>query len=155
MKCQNCGKNEANFHYMSNINGNVTEQHLCSECAEKLNYNKSFAYSSGRMFNDMLSDFFDRPFRMLSPWSGFGFAMPTFFGSTALPEETFKTEESCKTEEKPAEQAEVDPEMQKRREINELREKMRAAAEAEDFEKAAEYRDSIREMEKNSDGPTA
>ena len=36
MKCTNCGKNEANYHYTSNINGNVTERHLCAECAAGL-----------------------------------------------------------------------------------------------------------------------
>mgnify|MGYP000778584824 CR=1 FL=1 len=36
MKCENCGKNEVTFIYQSNINGQVTEKHLCSECAEKL-----------------------------------------------------------------------------------------------------------------------
>ena len=34
MKCQHCGKNEASVFVHSNINGNVEEQCLCSECAE-------------------------------------------------------------------------------------------------------------------------
>ena len=32
MKCEHCGKNEATFYYKSNINGNVTEHHLCGDC---------------------------------------------------------------------------------------------------------------------------
>ena len=36
MKCENCGKNEANFVYRSSINGRTEEYHLCQACAEKL-----------------------------------------------------------------------------------------------------------------------
>ena len=36
MLCQNCKKNQASLHYKSIENGNVTERHLCRECAEKL-----------------------------------------------------------------------------------------------------------------------
>jgi len=39
MKCQMCGKSEVNFHYTSNINGNVTETNLCSDCADSAGYN--------------------------------------------------------------------------------------------------------------------
>ena len=35
MKCTNCGKNNASYHYRYNINGTVTEAHLCPECAAK------------------------------------------------------------------------------------------------------------------------
>ena len=38
MKCEHCGKNEVTFMYRSSVNGNVTERHLCGECAEKLGY---------------------------------------------------------------------------------------------------------------------
>ena len=40
MLCQSCGKNEAVFHYKSSINGNVTEQHLCRDCAAALGAEK-------------------------------------------------------------------------------------------------------------------
>lgn len=38
MKCQVCGKNEANVRYYENINGNQKEILVCSECAEKLGF---------------------------------------------------------------------------------------------------------------------
>ena len=41
MKCQECGKNEVNFHFLSNVNGCVTETHLCSDCAAKSGYDLS------------------------------------------------------------------------------------------------------------------
>ena len=40
MKCENCGKEEVSFHYTSNINGNITEKHLCADCAVKLGFDK-------------------------------------------------------------------------------------------------------------------
>ena len=46
MKCENCGKNEVTFVYQSNINGKITEKHLCSECAEKLGYSQKIASHS-------------------------------------------------------------------------------------------------------------
>lgn len=36
MLCENCGKRPADYHYKININGNVTEKHLCAECASAL-----------------------------------------------------------------------------------------------------------------------
>ena len=42
MKCENCGKNEANFVYRSSINGRTEEHHFCQACAEKLGYTRSF-----------------------------------------------------------------------------------------------------------------
>ena len=46
MKCDRCGKNEATFYYKSNINGRVTETHLCPDCARAMGYAGSM---SGRM----------------------------------------------------------------------------------------------------------
>ena len=40
MKCENCGKNEVTFVYQSNINGTVTEKHLCGHGAEELGYTR-------------------------------------------------------------------------------------------------------------------
>ena len=50
MKCQKCGKNEVNLHYSSNVNGAVTEAHLCSECAQSSGYDLDRIFSSGSMF---------------------------------------------------------------------------------------------------------
>ena len=40
MKCQNCGKNNANVKYTQIINGEKKEFILCEECAEKLGIKK-------------------------------------------------------------------------------------------------------------------
>ena len=52
MKCENCGKNEVTFVYQSNINGKVTEKHLCSECAEKLGYTQRIAAHNRSMMQN-------------------------------------------------------------------------------------------------------
>jgi len=153
MKCEKCGKNEANFYYRSNINGNVTERHLCSECAGEMeqenNEFTSFFADTDRFFNSMFDGFFGGSLFGRSGLMGRSLAMPMLFpqiqirlddGSlrqNAAPAETGKTETS----------AETDPELAKRREVNMLRSQMQEAAAREDFEKAAELRDKLRALE--------
>ena len=36
MRCEHCNQNEATTYIKQNINGKVTEMHLCRDCAEKL-----------------------------------------------------------------------------------------------------------------------
>lgn len=43
MKCEHCNEREATTHIKKNINGNKTEMHLCSECAEKLGVMNEFS----------------------------------------------------------------------------------------------------------------
>ena len=77
MKCDRCGKNEATFHYKTNINGRVTEAHLCPDCARAMGYAGSVERRMSSWFDD---DWFDRPFRMLEPFfGGFGSRMLTEF----------------------------------------------------------------------------
>lgn len=49
MLCQHCGKNEATTHVKRNINGEVSEYRLCSKCAAEMGY--------GNLFQDFHSDF--------------------------------------------------------------------------------------------------
>ncbi|MBQ4313418.1 MAG: UvrB/UvrC motif-containing protein [Clostridia bacterium] len=73
MKCQNCGKNEANTHLKQNINGNISESYLCSECAEKLGYGGIFSgYGSFGNFGNL--GLFDSIFGSLLGGSGFASA---------------------------------------------------------------------------------
>ena len=64
---------------------------------------------------------------------------------TAPAREKKETAEA-KTEEKKTEG--LDPELSKRREINALREELSTAVKEENFEKAIELRDKLRELEK-------
>lgn len=42
MKCQHCNKNEATTYFKQNINGQITEMHLCEDCARELGVMDSF-----------------------------------------------------------------------------------------------------------------
>jgi protein arginine kinase activator len=165
MKCDNCGKEEVNFHYTSNINGNITEKHLCADCAGKLGIdifgNTGIGGVDGSpmqpdaSFEDIFADLFGmQPNRRML--GGFGMMFPTFVIPTIgviVPNAGVNPEAPVtdKTAAAPAASAgikiEVDDDMKKRRELNVLREQMRQAAETEDFEKAAAIRDSIRKLE--------
>ncbi|MCF0120832.1 MAG: UvrB/UvrC motif-containing protein [Oscillospiraceae bacterium] len=150
MKCQNCGKNECSFHYTYSVNGRTSEVHLCSECADKLGYSDNVFFNTDSLFEDMVSGFFGRR-RSLDPFAGFGL-MPSV--SAIMPRLTVQPVErrhaqSEPVREQPSANQSVDPEIAKRREINMLREQMKNAAAAEDYEKAAEIRDKLKELEKN------
>jgi len=156
MKCQKCGKSEVNFRFSSNINGCVTETHLCSECAAEQGYDIKGMFGAGNVFDSFFPIFG-------GPGGFFTMAMPAVvpaitgfapFLVESQPRIDKRAEpdarecEVCGGCEEPqagAADAVVDDEMKKRRE---LYMKMRAAAESEDFEKAAQIRDEIKAMEK-------
>lgn len=152
MKCENCGKNEVTFVYQSNVNGQVTEKHLCAECAEKLGYTQKLAAYSQRMtrnlFGGGLFDDFFTPFpsllgglnRMLeSPFDDFFADMPAL-GAPAEKQEPQKSQDTLLEQE---EQNEIS----RTRRLNALRMEMQKAVAAENFERAAELRDEIHSME--------
>ena len=151
MICQNCGKNEINFHYTSNINGCVTEMHLCSACAAKAGYNPERVFEADSFFDGFFPLNMRRAFLPL-PILGFGLTSP--FGiwpRMGLQPANCECGGTCEAPGQEKTETEVDGEMQKRREINAMREQMRLAAEKEDFEKATELRDQIRRMENSGD----
>ena len=154
MKCENCGKNEVTFVYQSNINGKVTEKHLCSECAEKLGYTQKIAAHSQRMMQNFFGNsifgnsFFDDFFspvpslmgRMLEdPFDDFFADMPALGAAPAKQEEQKKEDDL------------VDREEQGRfaylRQMNALKMERKKAVHQENFERAAELRDEIHKLE--------
>ncbi|MBR3641341.1 MAG: UvrB/UvrC motif-containing protein [Oscillibacter sp.] len=162
MKCENCGKNEVTFVYRSNVNGKVEEKHLCHECAEKLGYTQRVFANRNSLFGDVFGDrgWFGTPllgdfFPSMSNWMGrmledpfddFFAEMPALTG--AAPEKTEKAEE--KKEEKTGDL--VSGEEQSRfaylRKLNAMKLEQKRAIREENFERAAQLRDEIRELEK-------
>lgn len=68
MLCDNCGKKEANVHYLRNINGVKKEMNLCEECSKKLGitdigFNMPIDFSS--FFGEFLEDFVNSDFMPL------------------------------------------------------------------------------------------
>lgn len=155
MKCENCGKNEVTFVYQSNVNGQVTEKHLCAECAEKLGYTQRLAAQSQRMirglFGGGLFDDFFTPVpsllgglnRMLEdPFDDFFADMPALGAPAEAKPEAPKARETLLEQE---EQNEIS----KKRQLNALRMEMQKAVQEENFERAAELRDQIHSLEQN------
>ncbi len=144
MKCEKCNTNKADFYYSSNINGNVTEKHLCSKCAAEMGLTQNIYSHAGSIFEDMMGSFFGRR-SLLSPV--FDLSLPAMLfprielhiGNGTAPAETEKKAE-----------VETDPELSKRREINMLREQMKKAADEENYEKAAEIKTKITELERSA-----
>ena len=154
MKCENCGKNEVTFVYQSNINGKVTEKHLCSECAEKLGYTQKIAAHSQRMMQNFFgnslfgSSFFDDFFspmpslmgRMLEdPFDDFFTDMPALCAAPVQQEAQKKTDDLVGKEEQSR--------FAYMRKLNALKMEMKKAVHQENFERAAELRDEIRTLE--------
>lgn len=154
MKCENCGKNEVTFVYQSNINGQVTEKHLCAECAEKLGYTQRLAAHSRSMMQNffgggLFDDFFTpvpsllgRMNRMLeNPFDDFFSDMPALGAPAEAKQEPQKPRDTL------LEQEEQNKISQERR-LNALRMEMQKAVAQENFERAAELRDQIHSLEK-------
>lgn len=148
MKCEKCGR-EANFHYQSNVNGQITECYLCDECARAEGYGDMLSFNPGSMFGGFFGNpfggFFGNPFggllgsRFMTP----ALALPVgiVFGNPGV-----STENSGEnTDNIPQDAGE---EIRQKRELTSLKSQLQAAVKAEEYEKAAQLRDKIREMEK-------
>ena len=58
MKCENCGKNNANVKYTQIINGEKKQMFLCEECSQKLGIN-DLHFNMPINFTSFLADFFN------------------------------------------------------------------------------------------------
>lgn len=168
MKCQNCGRSDASFHYRSNVNGQVTEQHLCPECAANMEgsvFSSELNNTAGgqdfsqfllspetmfgnnsiwdRMAKDLFSDFWRGPqIVMISP------------RAIKLGEAEAEAQVKAQPASAPIRKAADIPldageKIKRRMELNKLRSEMQSAIREENFERAAELRDKIYALEKN------
>ena len=147
MRCDRCGKNEATFYYKSNINGKVTQVHLCHQCAEELGYTDSFR--SAGMTGGLFGDFFSRPFGMLEPFfSGLGSRMLTEFPEPV--DVLGQARESTPAQEDTGDLLPKDQQdaLTKQRKRNALQTQLDLAVEEERFEEAAKLRDELKALEK-------
>ena len=159
MKCENCGKNEVTFIYQSNINGKVTEKHLCSECAEKLGYTQKIAARNRSMMqsffggsllgNGFFDDFFS-PMPSLMGRSGWLLEDPfdDFFAEMpALSAAPVQQQEEQQKQQNDLVGKEEQSRFAYMRQMNALKMEMKKAVHQENFERAAELRDEIRKLE--------
>ena len=159
MKCENCGKNEVTFIYQSNINGKVTEKHLCSECAEKLGYTQKIAARNRSMMqsffggsllgNGFFDDFFS-PMPSLMGRSGWLLEDPfdDFFAEMpALSAAPVQQQEEQQKQQNDLVGKEEQSRFAYLRQMNALKMEMKKAVHQENFERAAELRDQIHQLE--------
>ena len=159
MKCENCGKNEVTFIYQSNINGKVTEKHLCSECAEKLGYTQKIAAHNRSMMqnffggsllgNGFFDDFFS-PMPSLMGRSGWLLEDPfdDFFADMpALGAGPVQQQEQANQRQDDLVGKEEQSRFAYMRQVNALKLEMKKAVHQENFERAAQLRDQIHQLE--------
>lgn len=169
MKCQKCGKNTANTHVKTIINGEFREYDLCSECAHKMGYTNVFADMEND-FSSLLGSFFTNVLPARTQATRCEFCGSTYpeiaktgmvgcahcyelFADQLYPsirrmhgntthcgKNSGRAAEKSEKPEKPAEET-------KEETIKKLQSELDAAVKEQNFERAAELRDKIKEME--------
>ena len=161
MLCQNCGKYEATTHIKRIVNGEATEAHLCSDCARALGYDSVFP-DFGFNFSDMLGSFFNEAtvgalsngivrcekcgstFNDIvrSGRMGCGDCYSTFYDKLLPSFERIhgRTHHEGK-------KANTSPEIKKLSKTEELKENLKQAVEAQNYEEAARLGDEIKKLE--------
>ena len=130
MKCEHCGQNEATFYCRSNVNGRVSEVHLCADCAQELGYGMDFT----------MPEFFSLLPRVSGgDWWGVPRFTPAARRALHIPpaEEEHETPLLSPDEQKT---------LRRERERNALRVQLDEALDAEDYERAATLRDELRRL---------
>lgn len=146
MKCENCGKNEANFVYRSSINGRTEEHHLCQACADKLGYTRSFFDQRSSVLDSFFGNnsfFSSMPSlmgRMLeSPFDDFFDEMPAIGAAPVQEVQKDRKDNLMSCEDQSC--------FSYLRQMNALKHAQKKAIHEEDFERAAELRDEIHKLE--------
>ena len=140
MKCENCGRNEANFVYRSSINGRTEEHHLCRACAEKLGYTQRFFEQRPSIMDSFFGSMPSLMGRMLdSPFDDFFDDMPAIGAAPVQEIREEKKDDLMSGEEQSR--------FSYMRQMNALKQAQKKAIHKEDFERAAQLRDEIYELE--------
>ena len=164
MLCENCKKNNATTYFKQNINGNIQEVYLCSECAAKLDM--------GGMSSSLFDFFMPSQFRIRAEREQKKCGCGTTFynisqtGKVGCPDcyETFKNELAAVLKKingakhhtgrcperfkigKIEEKKKVSAEAKEENIEMELRKQLEEAIKCENFEEAAKLRDRIKAL---------
>lgn len=139
MKCQKCGMNVANVRYSQNINGRKSEICLCSECAQELNLLRGF--ENDFRFDNMFSNFFQDfgGLRLLE--------MPRLVFTQELGPKKYKKDFYDKTNPELDEALKnITSKKNKMTKKEKLEEELKECIKKENYERAAEIRDELKEM---------
>ena len=164
-KCDKCGAENANTHVKTIINGEFREYDLCSACAHKLGYSNPFADMESE-FSHMLGSFFGNvlPARTQSTrceFCGSTYAEIANTGQVGCAHcyELFADRLNpsivrihgnaahCGKHSKAAAQARAEHAETKEEKLRRLQSQLDEAIKQQEFERAAELRDEIKEME--------
>ncbi len=156
--CEHCGEKEANFFYEENRNGTVTKVSLCSDCAKKAGFGKNlfseedlfgafslFPSVSGRRSAAETCPVCKKSLSEIRNSGKFGCSAcyDHFAGRLDLTPFLGKDFHGAPLTEKRS----IKKEPSKKDTVLSLKKELEAAVRAEEYEKAAELRDRIREME--------
>lgn len=158
MLCQSCEKRSADMHIKTILNGELKEMHLCSDCAVKLGYSSFMGFNFDKLFGSLMEGTGFQQMNKRCPDCGSEFndivrtgkvgcaSCYTTFYHELLPSiqrihgrthHTGKLANSAGTE------------VKIKNEISKCRNELQQAIKDQEFERAAELRDKIRELEKN------
>ncbi len=175
MLCQECRQSEANIHIVKNVNGKQSEINLCESCARKkdeLDFTFEPQFSLHKLFSSMLNQSLygsgNREEKLAAEKKcpscsltfaqfgqvgrlGCGECVPAF--ENKLKPLLKRIHGGCvhtgKVPEKARERVDI------LRELDQLKDELKAKVQNEEFEKAAQLRDRIREIEQDIDRKNA
>lgn len=159
MMCDKCGKNPATTHVRTVVNGKVSERNLCSHCAAKEGYGSfgklSFANMLASMFGDSIESGTSTKERCRCCGSSFEDIAQSGRVGCSECYNTFRKElmPSLNRLHGKVQHVGKVPEINKFEEqenqmtIEKLKSQLKAAVEAEEYEKAAQLRDEIKSLE--------
>lgn len=168
MLCQSCEKKQASTHIKTIVNGELKEFNLCPECAAKLGYGSffgNFGLDLDKLFGSFMESFGTTRTSRRCPSCGSSFEDIAKSGKVGCAQcyEVFYEELLPSLQRihgrtghtgKLARSAGTGVRI--RNELASLKKELEQAIKTQEFEKAAELRDRIRELEKNSgDAETA
>ena len=169
MQCERCQKNQANVHITQYINGQKTEKHLCEQCAQEEKVNVKFPKIPLYNINDLLGVFFNEPLISqeevradVCPNCGVSYSQIAKLGRMGCSEcyqyfSSYLEPALRKIHGVTIHRGKIPQRMgaslRFNQELSNLKYQLQQAVEKEEYEKAAELRDQIKELErKNGQG---
>lgn len=165
MLCDDCGQNPATIKFTQIVNNKKKVLHLCRKCAEKRGLKEAISnisFSLGDLFAGMTKEesenVEDKGAEKICPGCGHSFAEFEKTGKLGcgICYEAFSSQlrdllrrihgSNQHVGKSPPR---LTPKMELKKEMRKLRDDLRKAVESEEFEKAAELRDRIKELSKN------
>ncbi len=172
MKCEKCKARKATTHVKRVVNGAYEEYMLCEDCAHEMGFDNVFSFDMPDMFGGLVQSLFGAlparsgASRCPGCSSTFGDIQNTGKVGCAECYEVFRSElmpsikrihgNTVHCGKIPYTEVSVDKDENSEKEnetdVDKLKQELKSAIEAQNFEKAAELRDKIREMEGENNG---